>query len=109
MTIEQTVTITEDHWLHFELPVALPLGSARVELTVTPERTHAVEAWVNPLRGRAKSLGLQLSPERVLEMQREDVELENAIDERLRSRATGIVSRYAHNPPRDCFFHAGSL
>ena len=89
MTIEQTVTITDDHWLHFELPLDLPLGRARVELTVTPEHAHAVKAadkWVNPLRGRAKALGLQLSPERVLEMQREDVKQENAIDERLRRR-----------------------
>ena len=37
MTIAQTVDITEDHYLHLALPLELPVGRARVELTVTPE------------------------------------------------------------------------
>ena len=37
MTIEQTVDIPADHYLHLALPVELPVGRARVKLTVTPE------------------------------------------------------------------------
>ena len=89
MTIEQTVEIPEDHWLHFELPLGVPAGRARVELTVTPEPAppaKTADAWVNPLRGRAKALGSQLTLERFMEMQREDIELENEIDARLWKR-----------------------
>jgi len=38
MTIEQTVEIPPNHRLVFDLPFELPIGKARVELTVTPEQ-----------------------------------------------------------------------
>jgi len=37
MTIEQTIEILPDHRLELALPVELPVGRARVELTITPE------------------------------------------------------------------------
>jgi hypothetical protein len=37
MTIAQTVDIPTDHYLHLALPLELPVGRARVELTITPE------------------------------------------------------------------------
>ena len=37
MTIEQTIEILPDHRLELALPVELPIGRARVELTITPE------------------------------------------------------------------------
>jgi ribosomal protein L31E len=39
-----------------------------------------------PLRGRAKALGSRLTLERFMEMQREDIDLENEIDDRLWKR-----------------------
>jgi hypothetical protein len=43
MTIEQTVDIPANHRLHldFELPLSLPVGKAKVELTVTPDEPLA--------------------------------------------------------------------
>jgi len=38
MTIEQTIEIQPNHRLIFDLPFELPVGRARVELTVTPEK-----------------------------------------------------------------------
>jgi len=38
MTIEQTVEIQPNHRLIFDLPFELPVGMARVELIVTPEK-----------------------------------------------------------------------
>ena len=37
MTIEQTIEILPDHRLELTLPVELPVGRAREELTITPE------------------------------------------------------------------------
>ena len=37
MTLEQTIEILPDHRLELALPVELPVGRARVELTITPE------------------------------------------------------------------------
>jgi hypothetical protein len=42
MTIEQTIEIPSDHRLVLELPYELPIGRARVELTVTPEKREFV-------------------------------------------------------------------
>jgi hypothetical protein len=86
MVIEQTVDITEDHYLHLALPLELPVGRAKVEVIVTPEpaRTQAAGEWVNPLLGRAK--GSKLTLERFMEMQREDIDLENELDDRLWNR-----------------------
>jgi len=39
MTIEQTIEIQPNHRLIFDLPFELPVGRARVELTVTPEKS----------------------------------------------------------------------
>jgi hypothetical protein len=39
MIIEQTVEIPPNHRLVFDLPFELPVGKARVELTVTPEQS----------------------------------------------------------------------
>jgi hypothetical protein len=38
MTFEQIVEILPDHRLELALPVELPVGRARVELTITPEK-----------------------------------------------------------------------
>jgi len=40
MTIEQTIEIPPNHRLILDLPAELPVGSARVELTVTSERNE---------------------------------------------------------------------
>jgi hypothetical protein len=47
MTIEQTVDIPADRCLHLALPLELPVGRARVELTITPEpaRAKAADEW----------------------------------------------------------------
>jgi len=37
MIIEQTIEILPDHRLELALPFELPVGSARVELIITPE------------------------------------------------------------------------
>jgi hypothetical protein len=37
MTIEQTIEILPDHRLELVLPIELPVGKAKVELTITPE------------------------------------------------------------------------
>ena len=38
MTIEKTIDIQPDHRLELELPLELPIGRAKVELTITPEK-----------------------------------------------------------------------
>ena len=38
MTIEQTIEISPNHRLVLDLPFELPVGRARVELTVIPEK-----------------------------------------------------------------------
>lgn len=88
MTIVQTVEITEDRCLHLELPLA-PLGKATVTVTVTPQPSRQYAAppsgeWTNPLLGIAKNARLTL--DRFMEMQREEIELENALDDRLWKR-----------------------
>jgi hypothetical protein len=37
MTIEQTIDIQPNHRIFFDLPFELPIGKARVKLTVIPE------------------------------------------------------------------------
>ena len=39
MTIERTVEILPDHRLVLDLPLTLPVGRAKVALTVTPEKS----------------------------------------------------------------------
>ena len=38
MTIEQTIDITPNRRLILDLPLELPVGKAKVELTITPEK-----------------------------------------------------------------------
>ena len=38
MTIEQTIDITPNRRLELDLPVELPVGRARVEVTIIPEK-----------------------------------------------------------------------
>ena len=45
MTIEQTVDIPPNHRLELDLPFELPVGRARVELTIIPEEKE------NPAKG----------------------------------------------------------
>ena len=40
MTIEQTIEISPNHRLVLDLPFELPVGRARVEVTVIPEKTE---------------------------------------------------------------------
>ena len=40
MTIEQTIDIMPNHRLVFDLPFEIPVGRAKVKLTVTPEEKH---------------------------------------------------------------------
>jgi hypothetical protein len=58
MTIEQTVDIPADRCLHLALPLELPAGRARVELTMTPETETAVAAPVKLSERFAASLRL---------------------------------------------------
>jgi hypothetical protein len=41
MTIEQTIEIQSNRRLELDLPFELPLGRARIELTITPETMDA--------------------------------------------------------------------
>jgi hypothetical protein len=76
MTIEQTVEIQADHRLVMELPLEIPVGKAKVEVTVTPapRRLSHMEA-IEKCRGIAKGV---LSSDEFLEMRRKDKELEDA-------------------------------
>jgi hypothetical protein len=48
MTIEQTVVIPSDRRITLEVPQELPVGKAKVELTITPE-TASPKKSVRPL------------------------------------------------------------
>jgi hypothetical protein len=91
MTIEQTVDIPANRRIFLDLPLA-PVGKAHIAVTITPESARpAAESadnggpsgWVNPLWGRARARGSKLTLERFTETQREDIELENELDNRL--------------------------
>ena len=47
MTIEQTISILPNHRLEMDLPFELPIGRARVELTIIPEKKEN-----SPVEGR---------------------------------------------------------
>jgi hypothetical protein len=86
MTIEQTVEIPANHRLTLEVPLEIPAGRTRIELNFTPDhepQKMSPGTWVNPLKGLCK--GSKLTLERFKEMQHADIELENEIDQRLRS------------------------
>jgi hypothetical protein len=44
MTITQTIEIPPNRRLVLDLPIGLPVGRAKVELTVTPEKRQPLEA-----------------------------------------------------------------
>jgi hypothetical protein len=77
MTIEQTVEIQADHRLVMELPLEIPVGKVKVELTVTPAapRRLSHREAIEKCRGIAKGV---LSSDEFLEMRRKDKELEDA-------------------------------
>jgi hypothetical protein len=74
MTIEQTVDIPASRKIHldFEVPLSLPVGKARVELTVTPDELLAdneagkIWAWNRAhreeVRAKLQKLRGSLSP-----------------------------------------------
>ena len=84
MTIEQTVEIPADHRLFIDIPLSIPAGKAKVELTVTPEsREPSKEADTDPyswrkLRGMfadSKFSTEELFKERVRDLLREEAKL----------------------------------
>jgi hypothetical protein len=86
MTIEQTVEIPASRKIHldFEVPLSLPVGKAKVALTVTPDepladgeatpRRLSHREAIERCRGVAK--GSLFSSERLFENRRQDRELE---------------------------------
>jgi len=48
MTIEKTVEVPASRWITIEVPPELPIGKAKVELTITPESMPR-EKTVRPL------------------------------------------------------------
>jgi hypothetical protein len=77
MTIEQTVEIQADRRLVMELPREIPVGMAKVEVTVTPAapRRLSHREAIEKCWGIAKGV---LSSDEFLEMRRKDKELEDA-------------------------------
>jgi hypothetical protein len=76
MTIEQTVEIPVSRKIHldFEVPFSLPLGKARVELTVIPEKQpedenvpHRLTAQEVRERGLGFGSGPRMDPYEALE------------------------------------------
>jgi hypothetical protein len=90
MTIEQTVEIQSDRRLVLDLPPELPVGRARVAVTVTPERNETPEEHrrrsreaIERCRGLGKRLGSQVTSEDVIASHREDLAREEAKYQRL--------------------------
>ena len=85
MTITQTVEITADRRLHFdlEIPPQIPVGKVRIETKITPfsskndEKpvTDAYEA-ITQLWGLGKEMGSTITVEQFREMRKEDLRLE---------------------------------
>jgi hypothetical protein len=81
MTIEQTVEIPADHRLTIEGPPEIPAGRAVLAFTPAGEMrsrhrlTERQRAAIEKCSGIAKGV---LSSDEVLEMRREDLELEEA-------------------------------
>ena len=77
MTITQTIDIPADRRIFLNLPVELPVGRAKITVTLQMERTAAdVYETVTNLRGLAKKMGSPLTLEKFHEMQQEDLLLE---------------------------------
>jgi hypothetical protein len=87
MTIEQTVEIQSDHRLVLELPPELPVGRARVEVTVMPEpdeaRRQRFREAIEKCRGLGKRLGSKVTSDDIIKGRREDLALEEAKYQRL--------------------------
>lgn len=85
MTIEQTIEIPANRRIFLDLPPDLPVGAAKVALTVTPEspRKMTPKEAVEYCRGLGKRLGSKASSDSVLEARREDKLLEDAKFRRL--------------------------
>ena len=77
MTIEQTIEITASRRIFLDLPLDLPIGKAKVELTITPEASSQKKN-VKPLHSL---LGIHKGMDTIEEYfarKRKDKELENA-------------------------------
>jgi hypothetical protein len=90
MTIEQTVEIQSDRRLVLDLPLELPVGRARVEVTVTPERNETTEERrrrsreaIERCSGIGKRLGSKVTSDDVIAGHREDLAREEAKYQRL--------------------------
>jgi hypothetical protein len=90
MTIEQTVEIQSDRRLVLDLPPELPVGRARVAVTVTPERNETPEERrrrsheaVERCRGLGKRLGSKVTSDDVIADHREELAREEAKYQRL--------------------------
>jgi hypothetical protein len=87
MTIEQTVEIPANHRLYLDIPGDVPIGKAKI--TIVPFAEPPAKPALNPYEaieqaaGFAKKLGSTLTVEKFLEMQREDLEMEEAQYRRL--------------------------
>jgi hypothetical protein len=81
VVIERTIDIPENREVRFTLPDTVPRGQAYITVTFVP-KVAAREPWVNPLLGRGKKLGSNLTVERFMEMKNEDRALEMELDER---------------------------
>ena len=79
MTIEQTIEIPANHRIFLDLPPELPIGKAKITITLQAEKqtANAYKAIEN-LRGLAQKLGSTLTVEDFLEMRREDLCFEEA-------------------------------
>jgi len=98
MTIEQTIEIPANGWVHLDLPPELAGTSGKVVITApaakTTLRSHLTErqrAAVEKCRGLARRMGSLLTSHDFLEQRRKDKELEDRLDalheeERRRSR-----------------------
>jgi hypothetical protein len=90
MTIERTVEIQSDRRLVLDLPLELPVGRARVAITVTPERNETPEERrqrsreaIERCRGLGKRLGSKVTSDDVIAGHREDLAREDAKYQRL--------------------------
>jgi hypothetical protein len=85
MTIERTVEIPDSHRITIQVPPELPVGKAKVELTITPE-TMPKDKTVRPLASLAGiDKGLD-TMDAYFARKRMDKEREDAQFERIRQQ-----------------------
>jgi hypothetical protein len=88
MTIEQTIEIPADGWIHLDIPPELVGTSGKVVVTAeaaTAEATHhrlteQQRAAIEECCGIAKRMGFRLTSDDFLEQRRKDRELEDRLD-----------------------------